>query len=303
MPTCRKKRWRYKPAMKPIHIFLAILVAAMWGGNFVAAKISLHTLPPLTLLAIRFAVTAAILWPFVPKPGVPSREIFLLSSVLGVLHFGLMFAAIYWGVDLPTAVIATQLGVPFSCLLGTILFQDRIGRWRALGMFVAFIGIVVIVGTPRIVQQFWPFMVSCAASLAWAVANIQMKRVGKVHILSLLSRLSLYAAPQLALLSLVFESGQIGAIQTASPEIWMAMMYTVIFSTIVGYGAWYYLLGKFPVSHVTPYSLLVPVFGIGASQWFFHTPMSVQFMIGCALTLVGVAIIIVRRPQEGILEK
>lgn len=289
--------------MKPLHIFLAILVAALWGGNFVAAKVALQALPPLTLLAIRFAVTAAILWPFVPEPTAPWKPIFLLSSLLGVVHFGLMFAAIWWGVDLPTAVVATQLGVPFSCLLGTILFHDTIGRWRALGMFVAFIGIVIIVGTPRIVEQFWPFMVSCSASLAWAVANIQMKRIGEVHILSLLSRLSLYAVPQLIILSLIFESGQKEAILSASHAVWMGMGYTVLFSTIIAYGMWYYLLGRFPVSQVTPYSLLVPVFGVAASQLFFHTPLSLQFILGGILTMIGVAIIIFRRPQEGILEK
>lgn len=289
--------------MKPIHIFLAIMVAALWGGNFVAAKVTLETMPPLLLLCIRFFVTAVVLWPFVPKPEAPLKQIFILSTLLGVMHFSLMFAAIWWGVDLPTAVIATQLGVPFSCLLGTIFFKDMIGRWRALGMLVAFIGIVIIVGTPRIAEQFWPFMVSCAAALAWAVANIQMKRIGSVHILALLSRLSLFAFPQLLALSLMFETGQKEAIFSAAPEIWFGMAYTVLFSTIVAYGMWYYLLGRFPVSQVTPYSLLVPVFGILASQWFFHTPLSLQFMIGGAFTMAGVAIIMFRRPQEGILEK
>ncbi|MFO1241685.1 MAG: EamA family transporter [Rickettsiales bacterium] len=289
--------------MSPFHIVLAILVAALWGGNFVAAKITLQTLPPLTLLAVRFIITAILLWPFAPKPTVPLKQIFLLSTLLGVTHFSLMFAAIYWGVALPNAVIATQLGVPFSCLLGTIFFKDMIGRWRALGMLVAFVGIVIIVGTPSIANQFWPFMVSCLAAFAWAVANIQMKRIGQVHIMALLSRLSLFAFPQLALLSMIFEHGQIEAIQSASTQVWLGMAYTVLFSTIVAYGMWYYLLGRFPVSQVTPYSLLVPVFGILASQWFFHTPLTTQFLIGGAFTMAGVAIIIFRRPQEGILEK
>lgn len=282
--------------MTPIHIILAILVALCWGGNFVAARIALDVLPPFWLLAIRFALVALLLLPFFPKPPAPLKSIFILSVILGTLHFGLMFVPISLGLDVSSAVISSQLGVPFSCLLGAILFNEHIGRWRALGMLISLIGVIIICGSPRIIEQYWQFMLACTGAFAWASGNIYIKKLGRVNILGVLGWLSLFCVPQLLLLSYVTETGQGAVIAQATLVTWAALGYTVVFSTIFAYGVWYGLMSRFPVSHVVPYSLLVPVFGLGAAQWFYAEPLTWQFVTGGILTIIGVSVIILRRP-------
>jgi O-acetylserine/cysteine efflux transporter len=286
------------------HKIMAAAVAALWGGNFVAAKIALGTWPPFLLLGIRFVLVALILSPLLFQ-GRPKnlRQILLLSFLLGTLHFSLMFGAIWAGLDVSSGIIATQLGVPFSCLLGSIVFGERIGRWRSLGMLVSFIGIFVIAGTPKISGTFWQFGISCTAAFAWAVANAVMKRMGEVNIMQLLAWISVLCIPQYAVLSLLFDHDQWVLVQLADWHVWLALAYTAVFSTIVAYGMWYRLLGRFPVSHIAPYQMLVPVFGLAIAQFFFAEPLTLQFLIGGALTLAGVGVIIVRQPRFGVLTK
>ncbi|NET71424.1 MAG: EamA family transporter [Sphaerospermopsis sp. SIO1G2] len=283
-------------AMEVKHMMQAVLVAACWGGNFIAAAIVLDVFPPLWLLAVRFAIVAALLLPFFPRPVGRIKDIALLSLLLGTLHFSLMFGSIALGLDVSSAVISSQLGVPFSCLLGSIFFKDTIGRWRAGGMLISFIGVIIIAGSPAITEHYGPFMLACVGALAWAAGNIYIKKFDGANILGVLAWLSLFAFPQLALLSLLFESGQMAMLAHASLEIWAAFAYTVAISTLLAYGLWYRLMQRFPVSQVVPYSLLVPVFGLSFAQWFFAEPLTWQFLLGGAFTVTGVAVIVFRKP-------
>lgn len=278
------------------HALAAIMVAILWGGNFVAARIALDVFPPFWLLAVRFTIVSLLLLPFFPKPVGRLRDLAILSLLLGTLHFSLMFAPIALGLDVSAAVIASQLGVPFSVLLGIILFKDQIGRWRALGMLIAFCGVIVIAGSPSITQQYWQFLLACTGALAWAGGNIWVKRFHSDNMLGVLCWMSLLAIPQLLVISLSVESGQLEAVTQAGTENWAALTYTVLASTLLAYGTWYYLMSRFPVSQVVPYSLLVPCFGLGFAQWFFQEALTWQFLAGGACTIIGVGMIVLRRP-------
>lgn len=283
--------------MKLPHILLAVLVSLCWGANYVAAQMAMEVIPPFLLLLLRFMIVAALLLPFCARPRIPLWQLGMLAFLLATLHFGLMFFSMWWGLSVSGTIVAGQLGVPFSCLLGSILFNDRLGRWRSLGMLVAFIGIILIAGSPQITATFAAFLVACFASLAWGTANIWMKRMGSVPILPLLAWMSLLAVPQFAVLTAIFDENHLTILRSAGWQQWAALSYTVVFSTLVAYGLWYWLLKHFPVSQVTPFNLLVPVFGLTIAHWVYAEPLTLQFISGTVLTLVGVAIIMFRRPR------
>jgi O-acetylserine/cysteine efflux transporter len=286
--------------MKLRHYALALLVPLLWGLNYIAASVALEKLPPFLLLALRFGVVALVVLPFAPRPPLPFRQIAAVSLLLGTLHFGLNFLSLWMGLSLSGAIVAGQLGVPFSCLLSGILFSDRLGRWRSLGMLISFLGVLLVAGTPQVASEFTAFLVACASTLAWGVSNVLMKKAGtELRILPLMGWVSLCSVPQLALLSFVFEEGQMQAIQAAAWPHWAALAYTIIASTLVAYGAWYWLMARFPVSQVTPFSLLIPVFGLAATRLVYGEAMTTQFLTGTALTILGVGIIILRKPRLG----
>jgi O-acetylserine/cysteine efflux transporter len=279
-------------------MFLAVLVAAVWGANFVSAKYGMAHFPPLLLSGLRFLLVAAMLLPFVPRPkGEQLWRLVLLAFVLGVLHLSLLFAGLFHGLTIASSAIISQMGVPFSCLLGALFLSDKLGWYRTLGMVVAFVGIAIVAGSPNILEHPLGFGIAVASAFAWAVANLIMKQLKQMHIFKIVGWFSLFAAPQLLLLSLVFESNQIELVRTATVPAILSILYTAIGSTVVGYGLWSYLIRTHPVTQVTPFSLLVPVFGISFGQLFFSEPLSHQTLIGGAIAILGVAVIVVRRPK------
>lgn len=287
--------------MRPLDIALAVLVAAVWGGNFVSAKFGMSHFPPLFLSALRFAFTAALLLPFVPRPnGTQARRILALASVLGVSHFALMFVALHLGLDIPSCAIVGQLGVPFSCLLGVLLLGDRLGPWRICGMAIAFAGMMIVAGTPNILLHPPAFALGLAGAFCWGLSNIMIKKLNGIGSMPLLAWMALFTVPQLLILSLVFEGNQWELLRTTTLPAVGSVAYTVFGSTLFAYGCWSRLIQKYPLSQIAPYSLLTVPFGILFGQLWFHADLTWQILVGGAITVAGVAIIVVRRPQTAV---
>lgn len=282
--------------MKPAHILLGVLTMLIWGLNFVMAKIGLAEFPPLLLIGLRFTLVAILLVAFVPVPKDKLPQILAASVVMGGLHFSLMFTGLT-EVDAAVASIAVQIQVPFSSLLAAMFFGDKLGWRRAMAMVVAFVGIVLIAGEPRMAAKLAPLAMIIAASFLWAVGNIQVKQMGEMNEFSTNAWMAVFTAPQLFIASALFESGQIDSIVNASWAAWGAIAFMSIFVTIVGYGLWYYLLPRYPVNQTMPFILLMPVFGVLFGVWLLDELLSWQMIAGGVLTLAGVGVIVVRRPK------
>ncbi|NIR30952.1 MAG: EamA family transporter [Gammaproteobacteria bacterium] len=280
--------------MRVSDALLAALVMALWGFNLVAAKLGMRELPPILLIALRFTVVALVLVWFVRPPWERMGRILGLSVTLGGLHFSLMFTGLA-RVDASAAAIAIQLQVPFAALLAVWAFGDRLGWRRAAGMLVAFLGIGLIAGTPRVSQSLEGLGLVLAAGFVWAVAAIQIKRLGPINGFALNGWVALFAAPQLFLASLLVERPQWETLARATWMGWGAVLYMAVLVTIVGYGVWYRLLARYDVNQAMPFTLLVPVFGVLSGVLVLGEPLTRQMLIGGLLTLTGVALIVLRR--------
>lgn len=283
--------------MNPLYILYALIVTFLWGGNFVAVKIGLEHFPPFFLLALRFAMVAAVLLPFYPRRTIDFGFVAAMSLVLGTIHFALVFGGMAYGIDIPTTVITVQLGVPFSCLLSAMFFKDYLGPWRSFGMVIAFIGIMLVAGTPSVAANFLPFVMLICGAFFWAVANTMMKKQGVVNILEMLAWMSLLTVPQLLLISWIVEGNQWELLMTTPLPAALSIAFSAIGSTVVAYGLWYYLLRHCDVSRISPFNLMVPFFGILLGQMFYDAPLSPQTLTGGLVTVAGVAVIVFRRPR------
>ena len=285
-------------AMPLPHILLAVAVMAIWGFNFVASKVAVAILPPIFLIALRFMIAGLFLAPFVKRPrGRQWLRVTAASFTLGCLHFCLMFTGLK-GLDASTVAIASQIQVPFAALLAAIFFKERLGLRRAVGMAIAFGGIVLVAGQPRLGGDLGSLGLVIAASFVWALANVQIKSFREpVDGLTLTAWIAIFAAPQLLAVSWLLETGQIAALEGASALIWAAVLYTALMVAMLSYAMWYFLLGRYPINHMMAFTLLVPVFGVMSGVIFLDDPLTSSLIVGGIATIVGVGIISLRRTR------
>jgi O-acetylserine/cysteine efflux transporter len=276
---------------------LALIVMVIWGFNFAVAKFGLREFSPMFLMCLRFVGVAVVLLPFVRVPWGQMKEIFILSVLLGSLHFPLMFTGLT-GVDAATASIAIQLQVPFSSILAAILYRDKLGWKRGLGMAISFAGVIVIAGEPRALDNTFYLGLVILAALVFSIVNIQIKRIGNINGFTLNGWMALMAAPQLLVATLVMETGQWQQFQSATWIGWLSIAYMAVMVTIVSYLMWYPLVRKYPVNQTMPWTLLAPVFGVLSGIVVLGEPMTPAMVVGGALTLVGVAVIVIRKAPK-----
>ncbi len=272
-------------------------VVLIWALNFVVAKTGVGEMPPLFFLALRFSLVALLLIPWLRPLGSRFRQMLLLSVVLGCCHFGLLFVGLS-GVDAGPAAIAIQLGVPFSTLFARLVYGERIGPWQMAGMGLAFSGIWLLAGTPAEPPSLSHLTLVVIAAAAWAGANILIKRLGDIRPFVLSAWLGLLAAPQLLVMSLLLEQGQIAALVSADWRGYGAVFYTAVASSIAAYGLWYYLIGKHAVNQVVPITFLAPVLAVGLAALLLDEPLTWATVGGGLVTLGGVAMIQFLRPAS-----
>jgi len=274
-----------------------LAVTFVWGINFAVVKVGLAFLPPISFVALRFLAVGLILLPWMRLPRRRLGDLLLLSLVLGVVHFSLMFSGMK-SLDVSTAAIAIQLQVPFAAILAAIFFKDRLGWRRLTGMAIAFAGVVLIAGEPRLQGNLRPLLFVVTAACVWAGANILIKRIGdEVDVLSLNGWIALFAAPQLMLVSAFAESGQIAGILGADWRLWASLAFQALLVTVFGYGVWYQAMRRFAVNQVMPLTLLVPLFGVLSGVVVFGDRLTGPMLLGGFCTILGVAIVIIRRPR------
>jgi O-acetylserine/cysteine efflux transporter len=104
---------------------------------------------------------------------------------------------------------------------------------------------------------------------------------------------SIFAIPPLLAFTLAFEGRSAwAAMAGAGTGGWIAVAWQVIGNTLFGFAAWSYLLSRYDAAIVSPYALLIPVFGMGTSALVLGESLPAWKLGGAALVLAGIATIV-----------
>ncbi|MDX3925957.1 MAG: EamA family transporter [Shinella sp.] len=250
---------------------LLVLVAFVWGFNFVVIALGLHDFPPLLFTALRFAVCSLLVF-FVPRPKMSWLQLIAVGVALGTLVFAFLFAGIHAGMPAGIASVIMQMQVFFTVMLSVIALGERPRLASWLAVIVGGTG-VALLASERMILGGWPaFSMVLAGALSWGVANILLKTLPKANMLHLMIWMSL--VPPLPLLALSSAIEGWSAIESAlSKGSWSgigAVLYTGLLSTVLAYAIWGSMLQRYQASTVAPFALLTPVFGLLSAQVVLH---------------------------------
>lgn len=274
-----------------------IVINLIWGLNLIASKIGVGYFPPIFFTAMRFLAVIAFLIPIIKLHRGQMNNLIAATALTGPVAFAFLFVGLEKAEDASTVAIATQLGVPFSTLLSVWLLGETI-RWkRRLGIALAFGGIVIIGFDPRVID-YWEglalVVVSCVFS---SLGLIFVKRLREVRPLELQIWTAIIGAPVLLLVSFTIETGQIEAVREASWHGWAALSFTVLLSSLVAHTGWYYLISRYPVTSLSPVTLLSPLFGMFFGVTLLNDHLTPRMLIGAVITLIGVLIVVMREKR------
>ncbi len=287
--------------MRPIHIALAVAVAAVWGFNFVAIKVGLEDFPPLLFCGLRFALAAlpllALGWR--EGPPVPWRFILGIGMVLGVVKFSLLFIGMDLGMPAGLSSLVLQSQAFFTALFAAVALGDRPGPRQIAGMAVSFSGVGLIASGMPVGDSLLGLALVVAAAATWGLANILMKQARAPDLFRLILWVSVVPPIPLVLLSLWLEGPErvLHALGGLTLPGVGALAYIAIGATLFGFAAWGYLLRHYPASLVAPFSLLVPIFGMSSSALLLGEELTPLKLAGALLVFLGLAVAVLKLPR------
>ncbi|HET9484500.1 MAG TPA: DMT family transporter, partial [Xanthomonadales bacterium] len=274
----------------PLHHFaLILLICLAWGGNFLASAYALQHFPPFLFTALRLAVVLLCLVPFL-RPVAPGMRLRLAVVALlsGALHFSINFWALARAGDISSTAIALQSYIPMSALLAVAFLGERIGWRTAGGIAIAFGGVLVLGFDPLVLDAPAALLMTLAAALCLAVSTVLMPGLRGVSLFELQAWTAALGLPFLVVVGLVLEPPAWPLIRDATWLDWGGVLYSGLVASLVGHGLMYWLVQRHPVSQVTPYLLLAPVFAIALGVFVWGDRPGPKLVIGAAMVLAGV---------------
>ena len=281
----------------------AVLTVAIlcWSGNFVVGRYANLDVPPVALSFWRHLLATALVLPMVVPVWrrdwpVVRGHLVMFAALAGLFVAGNTFVYI---AILHTSVVNAALinaGVPvFAAAFSWMILRDLIHRWQALGVLLAFLGIVIVVtrgdiGVLTGLEFGWGDILMLGAVAAWALYMVLFKRAGvSVSAWTLLFVLSLGGTLWLIPFYVIEAvSGQ------TMEWTWLtlgSLLYTALVTTIIGWACWNSGLIRIGPNRAASFMCLHPIFGAALGMIFFAETLAGFHLVGTVLTLIGVYLV------------
>ena len=272
-------------------------VCFVWGLNLVVTRwvVADAGVPPLFFAAMRFAGIALVLFWFLRPIPKNLGTLFLIAMGMGAVHFALLFTGLA-NAEASSVSVVGQLGVPFSTLMSMAFLGEVVGWRRGLGIMLAFAGAILIAVDPNTFQLSFGLLYVVFAALVASGAGILMKRMPSISAMQMQAWIGLFSFAPLFAVSGLLESDQNGwgAFIEGGWLVWAATAFAVLGVSVFGHGAFYNLIKKYDISLLSPLTLMTPVWGVVLSIVMLGEVLTLQLVVGAAISLGGVFVILVR---------
>ncbi|MHA7899119.1 MAG: DMT family transporter [Henriciella sp.] len=272
-------------------------VCFVWGLNLVVTRwvVADAGVPPLFFAAMRFAGIALVLFWFLRPLPKNLGMLFLIAMGMGAVHFAFLFLGLA-NAEASSVSVVGQLGVPFSTLMSMAFLGEVVGWRRGLGIMLAFAGAILIAVDPNTFQLSYGLLYVVFAAVVASGAGILMKRMPSISALQMQAWIGLFSFAPLFAVSGLLEGDQNGwgAFIEGGWWVWAATAFAVLGVSVFGHGAFYNLIKKYDISLLSPLTLMTPVWGVVLSIVLLGEVLTLQLVVGAAISLGGVFVILVR---------
>jgi drug/metabolite transporter (DMT)-like permease len=286
-----------KPGILPyLEVLFAVVV---WGASFIATKVALTDLSPITIVWIRFAMGVAILGIAVAvrrQFALPNKNewgYFALLGFLGItFHQWLQSNGLITSEASTTAWIVATTPV-FMALLGWLVLKEGLDWVKSLGILLAFLGVLAVVSDGNLasisVGRFGApgDVLILVSAVNWAVFSTLSRRGLKAYPASLM--MFYVMALGWVFTSLLFiPTDGISEIPRLTSNGWIGVLFLGIFCSGLAYIAWYDALQVLSAAQTGVFLYIEPLVAVAVAAIVLAEPITWGSLFGGAVILVGV---------------
>ena len=290
-----------KPRVDAAAAALMVACCAVWGIGNVAAKAAIPEVPPHWQVALRCGGAALLVAAWSAWRGVPlfRRDGTWPGGLVAGLLFGLEFLCIFQGLTFTTAsrMVVFLYVSPFVVALGMpfIARQETLAPAQLGGLVLAFGGVAWAFAEGFLRPAAGPSQwigdsLALAAGVLWGATTLAIRA----------TRLASASAEKTLFYQLAVASVLALAVALGSGEPWPgdpsplalgAVAFQTVVVTFASYLVWFWLVGRYPATQLSSFTLLTPVFGLVFGAWLLAEPVTARLLVGLAAVMAGIALV------------
>jgi len=278
-------------------------VCFFWGTTYLTIRMSLEAFPPLIVVGARFTLAGLITLAGarLARARLPrGRELWQCIAngmlILGVGNTALVYSEVW----VPSGMAALMLTIsPFWMVgLDAFVFKGtKLQLMTVIGMLVGLSGVLLLIGPDALdartgASMVAGFLVLQAGSVSWNVGSLLQRRQPALVHPVVNAGVQQLAVGIAALAMAAIVPGQVVHWSARGAG---ALLYLVVFGSLVGYSAYLYALDHLPVPVLSLYTYVNPVVAVILGWVFYREPFTLTDALAVPLIFCGIAV--VRRSQ------
>ncbi len=287
------------PKSKTLPYLEAIFAVIVWGASFIATKVALRDISPVSVVWLRFAMGVIILGVAVAlrkQFSLLDKGEWLYFALLGFLgiafHQWLQSNALKTSEAGTTAWIVSTTPV-FMALLGWIVLKERLGGVKIAGILLAFVGVLLVVYdgdfsfvSLRSFGKPGDILILISA-LNWAVFSVLSRRGLKTHPATLMM-FYVMTLGWLFTSILFFTTQDVSEIGRLTLTGWLAVAFLGVFCSGLAYIAWYDALKALSTAQTGVFLYIEPLIAVVVAFFILGEPITAASLIGGGIIILGV---------------
>ena len=284
------------------------IIYFVWGSTFFAIRIGVQEMPPLLFAAMRFLAAGLALsgWMAARREPLPSKSQWMSVLLLAFLIFLVDYGLLFWAEQrVPSGIAAVMMAtIPAFIALAEIVFlrTQKLTVRLALALLIGVGGVGVLLshslnlGAAAIDTR--GALALIVAAVSWSIASVLSKKLPLPASKAQSSGLQMLLGGGL----LTLAAASLGEFHTfhpasVSPQAWFALLYLIVFGSIIGFTAYVWLIHHESPTKVGTYAYVNPVVAVLLGYFAGGEPLGVRTIIGTLCILVSIIVITTTRAK------
>jgi drug/metabolite transporter (DMT)-like permease len=276
-------------------------LSVLWGGSFFFVEVAVAALPPLTLVALRVALAAAVLHAVLVGTGrgLPRhRSVWAAFFAMGLLNNAIPFSAIAWAQIHVASGLAAVLNATtplFTIVVAHVATRDeRLTPGRLGALAIGFAGVVVLVGADAlggVGTRTFAQLAVLGAAVAYACAGVFGRRFAALGVAPVAAAAGQLTASTVVLVPVALVVDRPWTLAAPAIETWAAMLGLALASTALAYVLYFRVLAAAGATNLLLVTFLIPVSAIALGTALLGERLAGHHGVGMALIGLGLAAI------------
>jgi drug/metabolite transporter (DMT)-like permease len=278
------------------------IIYFVWGSTFLAIRIGVHEVPPLLFAAMRFLAAGLVLygWMIVRGERSPRGRQWMSATLLALLIFVFDYGLLFWAEQrVPSGIAAVMMAtIPaFMALSEIVILRTQKLTFRlALALVIGVAGVAVLMSSSINVGgapiDRGGAVALILGAMSWSIASALNRKLPLPESKVMSSGAQMLAGGIL----LTLASAGFGEFRNFHPEgvsrgAWLALLYLIVFGSIIGFTAYVWLIHHQSPTKVGTYAYVNPVVAVLVGYFLGGEALGLRTILGTLFVLISVVVI------------